>query len=237
MRALLSVPQDDGSIATHTFGSECNGGFAQYTKVRSQDALAVNASWSATELASIPCAYSTAEGMLQRAGVAAERVLVTGASGGVGSAAVQLARRRGAHITAMTSPDKADAVRAIGADAIVGREDPLGTDAFDVVVDLVGGPQWPEMIAALSRHGRYVTAGAIAGPIVELDVRDLYLRDLTFYGSTHQPDNVLPDVITYIERGELEPLIAQEFALRDLAAAQEAFLSKAHIGKIVIRVD
>ena len=100
----------------------------------------------------------------------------------------------------------------------------------------VAGPRWGDMIAALRRGGRYMTAGAIAGPIVELDVRDLYLRDLTLFGSTYQPGNILPDVISYIERGELQPLIAEAFDLKDLAAAQEAFLSKAHIGKIVIRV-
>ncbi|MGI9476171.1 MAG: alcohol dehydrogenase family protein [Hyphomicrobiaceae bacterium] len=236
VRALQSAEMPDGSFQTITFGSEHDGGFAQYAKARSYDALQVNSAWSATELASIPCAYSTAEGMLQRASVQAERVLITGASGGVGSAAVQLAKRRGAHITAMTSRDKADAVRAIGADEIVGRDDALGVNAFDAVVDLVAGPRWPEMIAALRHRGRYVTAGAIAGPIVELDVRDLYLRDLTFYGSTYQPDNILPDVIGYIERGELRPLIAEEFALEDLAAAQEAFISKSHIGKIALRV-
>ena len=237
VRALQSPGLPQGSFEAITFGSECNGAFAQYTKVHNRDALAVTSDWTATELASIPCAYSTAEGMLQRIGLKAERVLITGASGGVGSAAIQLAKRRGGHITAMTSPDKADAVRSIGADAIVGRDEGFGQDAFDAVVDLVAGPQWPEMIAALRRGGRYVTAGAIAGPIVELDVRDLYLRDLTLFGSTYQPDNILPDVIGYISRGELRPLIAQEFALKDLAAAQEAFISKSHIGKIVIRVE
>ncbi len=237
VRALQSTELAAGALEVITFGSEYDGAFAQYTKTRSVDALTVTSNWTATELASIPCAYSTAEGMLQRIDLKAERVLVTGASGGVGSAAIQLAKRRGAHITAMTSPDKADAVRAIGADDIVGRNDRFAAEAFDAVVDLVAGPMWPEMIAALGRGGRYVAAGAIAGPIVELDVRDLYLRDLTLFGSTCQPDNILPDVIGYISRGELRPLIAQEFALNDLAAAQEAFISKTHIGKIVINVE
>ncbi len=235
VRALQLVEASDGSQATITFGSECDGGFAEYAVARSSDALSVNTDWSDAELASIPCAYSTAEGMLQRVSLGAERVLVTGASGGVGSAAIQLAKRRGATVTAMTNADKADAVRDLGADAIVGRDDPFASESFDVVVDLVAGPRWPDMIDALTLGGRYVTAGAIAGPIVELDVRTLYLRDLTLYGSTAQPDNIMPDLIGYIERGEIRPVIAGEFALKDLHQAQEAFLTKHHIGKIVIR--
>lgn len=237
VRALQSTGVSGSPFACRTFGSECDGAFAQCTKTAAADALPVQSNWSDAELASIPCAYSTAEGMLQRIDLGAERVLITGASGGVGSAAVQLAKRRGAHITAMTEPAKAEAIRSLGADATVGRDDPLPAETFDAVVDLVAGPRWPEMIAALRRGGRYVTAGAIAGPIVELDVRTLYLRDLTLFGTTYQPGNILPDVIGYIERGELQPLIAQEFDLKDLRHAQQAFLDKTHIGKIVVRVE
>ncbi len=236
VRALQSTGATGGPFATWTFGSECDGGFAQYTKTFSRDALPVRASWSDLELASTPCAYSTAEGMLQRVDLGGERVLITGASGGVGSAAVQLAKRRGAHVTALTSPGKAEALRAIGADRTLGRDDALIADDFDAVVDLIAGPRWPEMIASLRRGGRYVTAGAIAGPIVELDVRTLYLRDLTLFGSTYQPDTILEDVIGYVERGELTPLVARTFDLRELHQAQEAFLGKDFIGKIVIRI-
>ncbi len=237
VRALQAAGASGGPFETWTFGSECDGGFAQYAKTFAAEALPVRSDWSDSELASIPCAYSTAKGMLQRIDLKDEAVLITGASGGVGSAAIQLAKRRGARVTAMTSADKAEDVRSLGADEIVTRDDPFPEDAFEAVVDLVAGPRWPDMIAALRRGGRYVTAGAIAGPIVELDVRTLYLRDLTLFGSTFQPDNILPDVIGYIEQGELRPLIAQTFALKDLRRAQEAFLKKDHLGKIVIRND
>jgi len=223
-------------LSTWTFGSECNGAFAQFTKTFATDALPVQSDLSDTELGAIPCAYSTAEAMLQKIGLNDERVLVTGASGGVGSAAIQLAKRRGAHVTAMTSVDKTKAIRSLGADKTLSRDDPFPADAFDAIVDLVAGPRWPDMIAALRRGGRYVTAGAIAGPIVELDVRTLYLRDLTLYGSTFQPDNILKDVIGYVEDGKLRPMIAQEFDLKDIHQAQAAFLDKRHIGKIVIRL-
>src|SRR5262249_55178133 len=102
-----------------TFGSECDGAFAQYTRAPARETYKIDCPWSDVELASIPCAYSTAEGMLHRAGVkAGEHVLVTGASGGVGSAAVQLAKRRGAVVTAVAASDKASDVLALGCDQV-----------------------------------------------------------------------------------------------------------------------
>ena len=139
-------------------------------------------------------------------------------------------------MTALTSPGKVEQILTLGADETLLRDTPLPEDTFDDVVDLVAGLRWPDLIGALRRGGRYVTAGAIAGPIVELDVRTLYLRDLSFFGTTFQPGNILPDVIGYIERGELSPKIAQIFELRDLHTAQQVFLYKNHIGKIAIRI-
>ena len=218
--------------ALETFGSERDGGFAQYTTIDAEHAIAVNSPLTDVELASFPCAYSTAEGMIQRAALGAERVLITGASGGVGSAAVQLAKRRGAHVTAVTSGAKAGAVRDLGSDAILRRDDAIPEDAFDVVLDLVGGAGWPRLLDALAVRGRYVTSGAIAGPIVELDLRTLYLKDQTLIGSTRQAPEVFTDLIGYIERGEIRPTLAAQYPMAEIAKAQEAFLAKDHIGKI-----
>jgi NADPH:quinone reductase-like Zn-dependent oxidoreductase len=236
IRALQTTGSGGKAFRAETFGSECDGGFAEYTKTWASEAIPVECDWSDIELATIPCACSTAEGMLQRASVGAERVLITGASGGVGSAAVQLCKRRGAHITAMTSADKAPALKDLGSDEILGRDDPIAEESFDVIIDLVAGPRWPALIEGLTRGGRYVTAGAIAGPIVEFDVRTLYLHDLTLFGSTYQPVNILPDVVSYIEKGDLRPLVAEVFPLKHVRAAQEAFLEKGYIGKIAIQV-
>ena len=168
----------------------------------------------------------------------AERVLVTGASGGVGSAAVQLAKRRGAHVVAIASATKAETLRAIGADEVVDRGADLvaavGRDSIDAVIDLVAGPAWPAFLDVLRRGGRYATAGAIAGPLVELDVRTLYLKDLTFFGCTFQDEAVFENLVAYIERGEIRPLVAKTFALRDIRQAQEEFLAKAFVGKLVL---
>ncbi|MEM7226935.1 MAG: alcohol dehydrogenase family protein [Pseudomonadota bacterium] len=238
VRNMLRSYVDYRPFECWTFGSECDGGFAQYAKAPARETYRVECDWSDSELASIPCAYSTAEGMLHRASVGAERVLVTGASGGVGSAAVQLAKRRGAHVTALASAAKTDEVRALGADQVVDRNADLsavlGPDSIDVAIDLVAGPGWPRLLEVLTRGGRYATAGAIAGPIVELDVRTLYLKDLSFFGCTFQDDVVFENLIGYIERGEIRPLVAKTYPLSEIRQAQEDFLAKGFVGKLVL---
>lgn len=222
-------------------GSECDGGFAQYTRVASRHAYTINSNLTDRELASFPCSYSTAENMLTRAHVTqADTVLITGASGGVGSAVVQLARARGAKIIAVTSKAKAKGLLELGAGETLDRHDDytarLGTDSVDVVIDLVAGPKFPSLLEVLKPFGRYAVAGAIAGPLVELDVRTLYLKDHSFYGCTVLEPEVFGTLVQRIERHEIKPLVAQHFALRDIVKAQKAFLTKAHIGKIVLDV-
>ena len=224
-----------------TFGSECDGGFAQYAKAPARETYEVNCDWSDVELASVPCAYSTAEGMLHRANVAAgEHVLITGASGGVGSAAIQLAKRRGATVTAVAGRDKAEQLLALGADRVLPRGESivgsLGHETIDVVLDVAAGPSFGELLDVLRKGGRYAVAGAIAGPMVELDVRTLYLKDLSFFGCTFQDDVVFENLVSYIERGEIRPLVARTYPLQDIAEAQKDFLSKSTIGKLVLVV-
>ena len=137
-----------------TLGSECDGGFAQFTKAPSRETFKVDCDWTDVELASLPCAYSTAEGMLHRANVVeGETVLITGASGGVGSAAVQLARRRGATVIAVAGGEKNDQVRALGADRVVRRGDSvvktLGRETVDVVIDVAAGPAFADLLDVL----------------------------------------------------------------------------------------
>jgi len=221
-----------------TFGSECNGGFAQFAVAPARETYAVTCDWSDEELASVPCAYSTAENMLHRANVVSETVLITGASGGVGSAAVQLAKRRGATVIARSSASKAEKVLALGADRVVDRNSDLvyelGESSVDVVIDLVAGGQLPSFLDVLRRGGRYVIAGAIAGPVAQIDLRRLYLKDLTLFGCTFQEDEVFANLIAYIEAGEIRPIVAQTYPLADIALAQRDFLAKEHIGKLVL---
>ena len=223
------------------FGSECDGGFAGFCRVAARHAHRIESDLSDVELASFPCSYSTAENMLTRTAVGAgERVLVTGASGGVGSAAVQLARARGAEVIALTSAAKAEALRALGAAQAIDRGEDLlavlGQNSVDVVIDLVGGAGWPALPEVLRPGGRYGVAGAIAGPIVELDLRTLYLKDLSFFGCTVLQPEVFGNLIGRIERGEIRPLVAETYPLSEIGAAQAAFAEKGHIGKIVLEL-
>lgn len=151
-------------------GSECDGGFAEYTVVASRHAYGIESALSDAELASFPCSYSTAENMLTRSNTKpGDRVLVTGASGGVGSAAIQLAKARGARVIAVTSPAKSEALLRLGAERTLSRDDgvveKLGRNSIDVVIDLVAGPQWPALLDVLRPGGRYAVAGAIGGPL------------------------------------------------------------------------
>lgn len=224
------------------FGSECDGGFAEYTVVASKHAYTIKSEFSDVELASFPCSYSTAENMLTKAKVSAgERVLITGASGGVGSAAIQLAKARGANVIGITSPAKAEKVLNIGADEVLMRSDSvvekLGVNSIDVVVDLVGGKQWPELLDVLKPSGRYAVAGAIGDPHVKLDIRTLYLKDLNLFGCTVLEEGVFSNLIKHIENRNISPLISATYPIKDIVKAQQAFLEKKHIGKIVITIN
>ncbi len=224
------------------FGSELDGAFAQYTTVPSVHAWSVNSDMTDIELATFPCAYGTAENLLTLAAVAVGSiVLVTGASGGVGSAAVQLAIARGAEVVAIAAPSKAAAVRALGATRVIGRDEnpaeSIGRDAFDVVIDVVGGSGWPHLLDALRPGGRYAVSGAIADPVVELDLRTLYLKDLQLLGGTIAEPTVFGALIGRIERREIAPLVAAVYPLREIVSAQKIFESKTHVGKIALVPD
>ncbi len=241
----LRDPADPESIAkARFFGSECWGGYADYTVAPAINAFPVSSGLSDAELATFPCSYSTAENMLVRAGMReGETVLVTGASGGVGSALIQLCRIRKAHIIAVAGAAKEAQVRQLGAAGFIPREredlgaaiaEALDGRPLDLAADVVGGEGFKALIHALKPGGRYVTAGAIGGPIAELDLRTLYLQDLTLYGSTVNDRAVFPNLVGYIQSGQIQPLLAKSFPLAELRAAQEAFISKAHVGNIVV---
>ena len=235
-RTMMADPDGVPNVCW-TMGSECDGGFAQFVVVRASEVYAVDSAWSDAELASIPCAYSTAENMLERANLGAERVLITGASGGVGSAAVQLAKRRGATVTAVAGLSKHADLQALGADVVHDRQagyTALPESSFDLVVDVVGGDDWPNLLPLIRVAGRYISAGAIAGPVVDLDLRTLYLKDLTLMGSTFQPHQVFKNLIGYIERNEIKPLVARTYPLADIHQAQRDFMAKGFTGKLVL---
>ncbi len=225
------------------FGSECDGGYAEYTRIRSENAIRIETSQSDAELATYPCAYTTAENLVARSGLRpGETVAIAGASGGVGSAAIQLCRLRGARVIAIASPAKAKLLEELGADTVIDRkvedlEAALRDSAdgsIDVALDVVGGTLFMPLINALRQGGRYSSSGSIAGPLVEFDLRQLVYKDLQLTGATIVPPGTMQRLVRLIEQDRLRPLLAQSFPLAQLRQAQQAFVEKKHVGNIVV---
>jgi NADPH:quinone reductase-like Zn-dependent oxidoreductase len=232
-------PDGFSSMLNIWMGSDFDGAFAQYVKVPAREVFPIDSTWTDAELGSIPCSYGSAENMVHRSRVTSgEHVLVAGASGGVGSAVVQLAKVRGATVTAIVGKSKMDEVLRVGADFVVDRDSDivseLGEERFDVVIDNVGGPHFAGELNALKRGGRYASSGAIGGPLVNLDLRTMYLKDLTLIGCTAWDEPVFPQLVSYIESNRIKPLVAKTFPLADIAHAQQEFLEKKHVGKFVL---
>lgn len=229
------------------YGSERDGGFAEYTTVDYRQVHPIDCDLSDVEIATFATSWLTAENMLNQAAVkAGDTVLITGASGGVGSALIQLANRREATTIAMASESKHEQLKSFLPDAIIARAPDdlksvlnaaIGQETVSVVADVVGGENWSELISALARNGRYACSGAIAGPIVELDLRTLYLNDLTFYGCTIVERGTFASLVNYIERSEVTPVVACVYPLEKLREAQQQLIDKQHVGNIVVSMD
>ncbi|HEV2900452.1 MAG TPA: alcohol dehydrogenase family protein [Pseudaminobacter sp.] len=240
--------RDDDSLADIDYmGHGRDGGYAEYQTLPAENAHLVRADLSDVELATFCCAYLTGEQMLERAGLKAEeRVLVTGASGGVGSGIVQLARARGAIPYAIVGPGKEQAVKDIGAEAVITRGVPdlltavneaTGGQPIDVVADLVGGAMFNDLLRILRPEGRYTTAGAIAGPVVQLDLRTMYLKQLQLHGSSQGTRHDFRRIVRYIEEGKIRPLVGGVYSLSDFHRAQTDFMAKDFVGKLVVVPD
>jgi len=245
----FSIYNGDGKslVEIDYIGHGRDGGYAEYVAVPAEHAYVCASSMSDAELATFCCAYLTGEHMLDRAGLAAgETVLITGAAGGVGSALVQLARARGALPYAICGRAKAATVKALGAEAVIAREEhdliaavtgAMGGRPLDVAADLVAGPMFANLINLLRPEGRYTTAGAIGGPVVELDLRTVYLKHLTIHGSSQGTRAAFERLHGYIESGTIKPLLWQTYPLSEIHAAQAAFKAKDFVGKLVMQPD
>jgi alcohol dehydrogenase len=247
------------------FGSDFAGGFQELVTVPHQfcfpiddeagkddEAGSEREPLSDEQLGAIPCAYGTAENMLLKVGLKpGDVVVVPGASGGVGGAVVELAGicRDGIRVVAIVGKGKGEAMRERfgGYENIEIHEGRAGSAEWgdlmkalhkkcSVVVDNVGGSGTADLINALKPQGRYVTSGAIAGPVIEIDLRTLYLNDITMHGSTTWVDGVMENLVRYIEEGKVRPRVSATFPLERIGDAQEEFGKKGHIGKIVLVV-
>ena len=240
----IYLDQGERSPPVGLLGSEADGGFAEYVAVPATQAHDVaDSPLSDVQLACLPVAYGTATGMLERAGLGAgATMLVTGASGGVGLALVQLAAARGAEVVALTSGSKAEEIRVAGANHVVlrdagdlaGQISALAPDGLDAVADVVGGP-WIERLMPLLRDGGcWVIAGAVAGPVVPFDLRRLYLHNLRLIGSSTHTREHFAKPVAIARTGAISPRVAGRFPLDAMHQAQDQFREGAHVGKIVV---
>ncbi len=239
-RRVLIDPTNsyDRGLPSEITGSESDGGFAEF-HVSHEDQLhdVTDSALDDAQLACLPTAYGTALGMINRAGCAhGERVLVTGASGGVGFAAVQLLVARGCEVVARTSGAHRQLLADAGATevSVRGTDELSASDEVAVAVDVVGGPEFGQLVECLEPGGRLVVAGAIAGPIVEVDLRRLYLPNRRLIGSTmHTPDD-FAELADLARQGRVAPVVADTYRLADIAAAQRRFGEGDFVGKLVL---
>ncbi|HEY8481680.1 MAG TPA: zinc-binding dehydrogenase, partial [Spirillospora sp.] len=239
--------EDDDAVPVGLLGSEADGGFATHVAVEAARLHDMSSSpLSDEELAALPVAYGTAMGMLERARIGeGESVLVTGASGGVGLALVQLAAARGARVVALTAASKAAALRDAGAAATVSRDaDPAvldrelreaAPDGLDAAADVVGGSWLGRLLPVLRDGARWVIAGAMAGPVISFDLRRLYLHNLSLIGSSMHTRAHFAKLAELARDGALRPRISAVHRLADIHEAQAEFRRGDHIGKIVLR--
>ncbi|HAI23497.1 MAG: alcohol dehydrogenase [Alcanivorax sp.] len=263
-RGLLDFnlyPDDrrDINLTPDYYGHGADGGFAEYVAVPSDQFHTVDkADLADAELAAMGmCSYQTALHMLTSANVVAgERVLVTGASGGVGTALIQLCRVLGAIPYALSTPDKAGALRELGAEAVLDRSDMDGfTDRvreltggapLDAVMDLVGGDMTDRFIDAMifdmkarNSYPRLSIAGASGGNLSEIMWTRIYLYQVQVFGVSHGTREEAEQLIDWIRSGELKPVLHAAFKLSDLHRAEDYFVSRGNnfLGKIVIVPD
>ncbi|MGF0114836.1 zinc-binding dehydrogenase [Promicromonospora sp. Marseille-Q5078] len=224
-------------------GSERDGGYAEYVTAPARQVHDVTGSaLTDDQLATLPTAYGTALGMIERGRLReGETVLVSGASGGVGVAAVQIARARGARVVAISSGSKVDAVREAGAHAVVDRARDVAEqvraaapEGVDVGLDVVAGDLVGDGLPLLREGGRWVVAGALGGYEVAFDVRRLYLHNAQVIGSAmHTPTHF--GMLMDLARGaDITPLVAATYRLDQAAQAQEELARRRHVGKIVL---
>jgi tumor protein p53-inducible protein 3 len=235
------------------------GGYAEKVAVPSAMLMPVPARLSLAEAAAIPEAWFTAylnlfhEGGLK----AGERLLVHAAASGVGTAAIQLAKRAGCSVVATArSEKKCEALSALGADLVVDTsrqeflsriEAKFGKDSVDLVLDSVGGPLFSPNIRSLRRGGRIVLIASMAGPGAEIDLRAVLSKRLRIIGSTLR-SRVLEekialtgafvrDVLPAFADGSLAPVIDCAYPLRNAAEAHRRMAANENVGKIVLLVD
>ncbi|MFN3663492.1 NAD(P)H-quinone oxidoreductase [Yoonia sp.] len=252
--AALGAGVTDWQIGDQVCALLPGGGYAEYVATPAAHCLPVPRGLSLAQAACLPETFFTVwSNVFMRGGLqAGERFLVHGGSSGIGTTAIQLAHAFGARVFATAgSDDKCAACVALGAEAAFNYRDAdfvaemKERGRADLILDMVGGSYIQRNISALADDGRLVQIAFLQGPKVELNLVQVMTRRLTITGSTLRPQSeakariaqaLRQHVWPLIAAGKIAPVMDQEFALADAAAAHARMESSAHIGKIVLKV-
>ncbi|MCW3039200.1 MAG: zinc-binding dehydrogenase [Solirubrobacterales bacterium] len=223
------------------------GGQGELARVHERQLMAVpeNLDWPAA--GGVPEVFTTAhDALFTQCGLkAGERLLVHGAAGGVGTAAVQLGRATGAHVTAtVRRPEARDAVTALGAERVLDPEEFVDAGPYDVILELVGAPNMPGNLKAIATGARIVVIGVGAGPKFELNLMALMGKRASLRASTLRARPLEEKaataralerhVLPLLANGTLKVPVAQTFPLDAVHDAYEAFAAGGKVGKLVL---
>lgn len=226
-------------------GEHTQGGFAEYVAVPAANTFVIPDDYPLERAAAAPLVFLTAwRGLMSRGRLReGESVLITGASGGVATAAIQIARRAGARVFALTTGAHADRVRELGASVVIDRtRDDFGRELWlatskrgvDLIFDSVGQALWPTNLRSLARGGRLVTYGATTGPAGDTDIRQVFWKQLDIIGTTMAGGDEFRTVMRLVFDGELEPVIDTVLPLDRAAEAHERLERGDVLGKVVL---
>jgi NADPH:quinone reductase-like Zn-dependent oxidoreductase len=230
----------------HVQGYQTQGGFAEYAKAKYWDVLPISEAWSFVEWAAAPLTFVTAWNMLHtKARIQAnDQVVVFGASSGVGTAAIQIAKAAGARVLAVAGSDeKLKKAEQLGADVLINYNTQdvakevkakTGGKGADIVFEHVGAAVWAHAMRSLGKNGRLVTCGATTGPKVEIDLRFFFTQQIAVLGAYMGARHELLQCLRLMERRIFQPVVDSVFPLEKLAEAQQRMEKREMFGKIVI---
>jgi len=240
--------RDDQCPDYKIIGYGMDGGYAELVRVKRTHLISKPEGMSFEEAASFPLVFETAYHMLvTKAKVGpGDIVLVLAANSGVGIAAVQIAKLLGAEVIATAGDkEKAEGARRLGADHTIDHykknvltevKELTGKKGVDVVIEHVGKATWEGSVKALAKGGRLVTCGATTGADVTTDLRYIYSRELTIYGSYMSGAGELLQVVKLFREGKLKTVVDSVYPLQKAAEAQTKMERSTHFGKIVLKV-